>query len=172
VLRDVAAEFGMPMTSGRGFSSLPPRIKMRNRYRASGKQQFILIIVSDFDPAGEWIAQSFARSMRDDFDVKVHPIKAALTLEQVQGMDLPSSIDVKDSTHKKEFVRRYGRDQQPFELEALHPTQLQQIVNETIESVLNLALYNGEIRQAHEDARQITGIRQTVQDLLKDVKVS
>ena len=68
------------MTSGRGFCSLPPRYETAKRYRASGKQKLVLLIVSDFDPDGEEIANSYARSFRDDFDIDdVHAVKVALT---------------------------------------------------------------------------------------------
>ena len=169
ILKEVASEFAMPMTSGRGFSSLPPRYKMQQRYQRSGKERFILIIVSDFDPAGEAIAESFARSMRDDFRLDIHPIKTALTHEQVQRMNLPSSLDVKaESSHAKRFFRLYGRNQQPYELEALAPAVLQQIVRDTIESVLDLDRYNAEIRQAHEDASEIATARAAIAKLLQD----
>lgn len=47
-------------------------------------------MVSDFDPDGEEIAHSFARSMRDDFGIqKVHAVKVALTGEQVHEFGLP-----------------------------------------------------------------------------------
>jgi hypothetical protein len=171
ILHDVASEFAMPMTSGRGFASLPPRWKMCKRYQRSGKQDFILIIVSDFDPAGEAIAESYPRSMRDDFKIRIHPIKAALTYEQVRRMNLPSSLDVKaESSHAKRFFQLYGRTQQPYELEALAPDVLQQIVRETIDSVLDFDLYNAEVQQAHEDARQIAGARTTISELLKDFR--
>lgn len=168
ILRDTASEFALPLTSGRGFGSLPPRQKMRKRYLASGKERFILIIVSDFDPAGEVIAESYARSMRDDFGIGIYPIKAALTHDQVQRMDLPSSIDVKDSTHAVSFRRRYGRHQQPYELEALAPETLQDIVRQSIESVLDLDRYNAEVKQAHEDVRKIAGARAKIAELLQD----
>jgi hypothetical protein len=102
----VAEEFGIPITSGRGFSSLPPRIAMKNRYETSGKEKLIIILVSDFDPSGEWIATSFARSMRDDFGLDIHPFKAALTYEQVTTINLPPSVEIKmTGTHYKAWLK-------------------------------------------------------------------
>src|SRR5262249_55952988 len=64
IVRPVAMEYCVPLTIGRGYSSLPPRDKMAKRFRRSGKEQLILLVLSDFDPEGEDIAHSFARSMR------------------------------------------------------------------------------------------------------------
>lgn len=61
-LKPVAGEFCIRVTSGRGFSSLPPRYEMAVRYEKSGKDKLVLIIVSDFDPSGECIAQQGQRA--------------------------------------------------------------------------------------------------------------
>lgn len=179
ILRDVASEFGIPITSGRGFASLPPRIAMKNRFHRSGKEKLILILVSDFDPSGEWIATSFARSMRDDFDLEVHPIKAALTYEQVRTMpDLPQSVDTgekatDDNTHYKAFREKYGPvdEQGWYELEALAPTVLQDIVRKAIDGVIDRERFNAEVQKMQEEATDLAGLRRTVIDLLKTVKL-
>ena len=51
-LRKLAGKYTLPMTSGRGYSSLPPRKAMVDRFRASGKEKLIVPVVSDFDPEG------------------------------------------------------------------------------------------------------------------------
>src|SRR5207244_13084840 len=60
IIRPVAADYCIPLTIGRGYSSLPPRHAMAERYRKSGKDKLVLIVASDFDPEGEDIPHSFA----------------------------------------------------------------------------------------------------------------
>ena len=43
---------------------------MAQRFKCSGKAQLVLLVLSDFDPEGEDIGHSFARSMRDDFRIR------------------------------------------------------------------------------------------------------
>ena len=96
VLRHTAAKYRLPMVSGRGYCSGPPRHAIAERFRASGKQKLVLLMVGDFDPDGEDICHSFARSMRDDFGIaSVHPIKVALTAEQVERVSLPPLMKAK-----------------------------------------------------------------------------
>ncbi len=86
-VKSVASKFRIPMTSGRGYSSLPPRKDMVERFKASGRECLIVIVVSDFDPEGEDIPGSFGVSLRDDFhiaDNKLRIVKAALTAEQIE----------------------------------------------------------------------------------------
>ena len=63
------------MTSGRGYSSLPPRKDMVDRFRDSGREKLVVIVVSDFDPEGQDIPGSFGVSLRDDFGI-VRPATA------------------------------------------------------------------------------------------------
>ena len=68
---------------------------MAQRFKKSGKDKLVLLMVSDFDPDGEEIAHSFARSMRDDFGVAdIHPIKVALTAAQVKEVIEKSVVPV------------------------------------------------------------------------------
>src|SRR5581483_2779726 len=128
VIRPVAMDYCMPFTLGRGYSSLPPRHEMAKRFHLSGKEQLILLFLSDFDPEGEDIPHSFARSMRDDFGiVDVVPIKVGLTADQVQEMNLPARMTAKaTSSRYAKFTERHGND--VFELEAVPPERMQQIL--------------------------------------------
>src|SRR4029077_2901502 len=100
---------------------------MHQRFKASGKDKLIILALSDFDPEGEDIAHSFARSMRDDFGIEnVVPVKVALTAKQVQEMGLPPEMKAKTTSSRYEkFTERHGDD--VFELEAVPPRQLHQI---------------------------------------------
>jgi hypothetical protein len=164
ILAPVASRFTLPMTVGRGFASLPPRWKIAQRYRKSGKAKLVLIILSDLDPAGMTIAESFGRSLRDDFgipecDLVCH--KAALTIEQVEALNLPPRMEVKMSASTAaEYVRRYGR--YVWELEAVPPPKLQEILRGAISSVLDLDRLNAERRQEQQDAATLHGWRRAV----------
>jgi ParB-like nuclease domain len=170
IVEPVAGRYGLTMTSGRGYASLPPRINLKNRFKASGKDKLVLLIVSDFDPEGEDIAHSFSRSMRDDFHIDIHPVKIALTLEQTKTASIPVSVlDPKEgSSRTKRFIRTYGADQKVFELEASPPRQLQEIVSDAIDSVIDVDLFNAELRQEKQDATQIQARRQAVVDGLNE----
>jgi hypothetical protein len=169
IISPVAAEFCAPFTIGRGYSSLPPRQKMAERFRKSGKEKLILLVVSDFDPEGEDIAHSFARSLRDDFFISnIEPIKVCLTRDQVDDMNLPPMMKAKkaSSRHDK-FVERHGND--VFELEAVPPEELQKILRQSIDSVLDVRAFNAEIEAEKRDAAHLAGVRRAVQQQLQGV---
>src|SRR5262249_47216456 len=101
-LRPVAMEYTIPYTIGRGYSSLPPRRDMADRFRRSGKERLILLVLCDFDPEGEDIGRAFAQSMRDDFRIgTIRPIKVSLTAEQVDNLGLPPNLTAKKASSRR-----------------------------------------------------------------------
>ena len=172
VLKPVAADYCVPLTTGRGYCSLPPRHAMAQRFEKSGKDKLVLLFVTDFDADGEEIAHSFARSMRDDFGIDaIHPIKVALTGEQVREYKLPPIMRAKESSvHHDKFVAKHGHD--VFELEALAPEVLQTILRKAIESVIDREAYADEIAAEREDAAHLAAIRQMVLGALKEMDLN
>jgi hypothetical protein len=162
ILRPVAGEYTIPLTTGRGYCSIPPRHKMAQRFAASGKEKLILLMVTDFDPDGEDIAHSFARSMRDDFGVDaIHPIKVALTAEHIRRFNLPPGMRAKKTSARyKAFVNEHGRN--VYELEALAPQVLQQLVREAVEAVIDREALDAEVQAEGKDAAFLAGVRRSV----------
>ena len=159
IIRPIAMEYCIPLTIGRGFCSLPPRYDMAMRFKKSGKESLIILVVSDFDPEGEEIAHSFARSMRDDFGIKkIVPIKVALTAEQVREYELPPQMNAKQgSVNLKRFESKHGN--QVFELEALEPADLQRILREKIDEVIDVEKFNQELDLEKDEAGEIEDFR-------------
>lgn len=83
IIRPIAMKYHIPYTIGRGYSSINPRRDLAVRFEGNEKVKLVTLILSDLDPDGDEIAQSFARSMRDDFGIeKIYPIKVALCVGQ------------------------------------------------------------------------------------------
>jgi ParB-like nuclease domain len=169
ILEPVAANYRIPLTIGRGYCSLPPRNAMAQRFEASGKEKLILLILCDFDPEGEDICNSFARSMRDDFGIEdIFPVKVALTSNQVEELRLPPVMQAKKTSSRyRGFFDRHGDN--VFELEAVPPDRLQAILREAIDSVLDIEAFNAEIDGEKNDARYLHGLRQALKERIQDV---
>lgn len=163
----VCAEFSIAMTSGRGYSSIPPRAKIAQRYEDSGKEKLIVVLVSDFDPEGENIGEAFARSMRDDFGVeRIEAVKAALTATQVKSFKLPPLFEAKvTSSRASRFVEEHGNN--VWELEALAPQKLQEIVRDCLLGVLDVDMLNRERLAEAEDARKLRELREAARAAIR-----
>lgn len=170
IVQTIAARYTIPLTSGRGFCSIPPRQQMLQRYRKSGKDRLILIVVSDFDPEGESICESFARSMRDDFECDISAVKAALTYSQTQELELPPALTAKDTSSRYAgFVQQFGHD--VYELEALPPEQLQDLVDNAVRSVIDVDLFNAEQEKERSDSQWLDLTRRRLMAAMAEVKI-
>ncbi|MBA4144025.1 MAG: ParB N-terminal domain-containing protein [Nitrosospira sp.] len=162
IIEKVARDYCIPVTTGRGFSSLSPRYDLYARFKRSGKKKLILLMLTDFDPDGEQIAASFARSMRDDFGLmNVHAMKVALTAEDVELHNLPSDLDAKPSSpNYSKFIEKYGH--KAVELDAAPVELLQKKLRDAIESAIDVAEFNAQIDLEKEDAAIVEAYRRTV----------
>ena len=160
ILLPIADEYTIPLTIGRGYCSLAPRHEMAMRWASSGKP-LVLLIISDLDPDGQEIAQSFARSLRDDFGISaIFPIQIAITQQQVEEFDLPPNLLEAKQTSSRygKFVDQHGTD--VYEVEALQPEDLQQIVRDAIEGVLDMDTFNAEREAETQDGAFLSSVRQ------------
>ena len=163
VIERVAREYCIPITTTRGYASIPPRYEVNRRYKQSGKTKLILLCLTDFDPDGDQIAESFCRSMRDDFYIRnIQSFKVALTREDVEKYDLPSDMDAKKSSpNYKKFFERYGSNR-AVELDAAPVELLQQKLRGEIESLLDMEEFNAQLKIQEQEALEIQARRTVV----------
>jgi hypothetical protein len=167
VLEQVAREYCIPITTTRGYASIPPRHDVYRRYKQSGKSKLILLCLTDFDPDGDEIAESFCKSMRDDFGItNIQSFKVALTREDVEKYDLPSDMDAKKtSVNYKKFFERYGSNR-AVELDAAPVELLQEKLRGAIESVLDMDEFNAQMKIEEQDAIELKARRTVVLETL------
>jgi hypothetical protein len=170
IVRPVASKFCIPVTIGRGYSSLPPRIGMFQRYELSGKDWLVVLFLGDHDPEGWNIAEAFAKSMRDDFGVaKIKAVKVALKPEQVAELGLPPNTDAKPSSSRfKKFAARFGPA--AYELEAVAPATLQGWLDEVVRSVINIDRFNEQVAQEKKDAAAVAAFKNASVEYLKTLR--
>ena len=167
VIESVAREYCITCTTGRGYSSLSPRYDLARRYQHAGKEELVLFFLTDFDPDGEQIAASFAASMRDDFGIEtIHPVKVALTAEDVKNNDLPSDMDAKESSpNYQKFLQRYGT--KAVELDAAPVALLQGQLRAAIEGWIDIEAFNAQIELERADSAIIEAHRRAAIHAIK-----
>ena len=170
VVESVAQEYCIPVTTGRGFSSLSPRYELQQRFLRSGKSRLVLLMLTDFDPDGEVIASSFARSLRDDLGlINIEAVKVALNADDVAKYNLPSDMDAKPSSpNYQAFVERFGT--KAVELDAIPVKLLQQKLRGAIEQYLDMDELNSQVRLESEDATEIEAYRLILMETITPIK--
>jgi len=172
IVKKVAMEYCIPITSGRGNSSKAPLWQIVKRFKASGKEKLILLLLSDFDSDGISITDSVVGYMLNDFaahgitEKTLHPVRMGLWKHQVEAMNNPPKSlepNLRSSNYTR-FVEEYGTD--CWELEAIPPEQLQQIVREVIDSVIDVDAFNAEVAAERADAARLQATRNQLREVL------
>ena len=170
ILEGVAADYSIPLTINRGMSGPTVKKKIVDRYLRSKKRNLILLVVSDLDPAGMSIAQDIRDAFERDFGInedRIEVYKAALTIDQVNEMELEPSMDAKESSPTyAEFVREYGTTN-AYELEALEPADLQEVLEAAIWDVMSMGAYDAEVELQKKDAVSIAAAKKLVVEFMK-----
>lgn len=127
-------------------------------------------MISDLDPAGDAIAQDIRDAFERDFDIpadRIEVYKVALDMDQVRELDLEPSMEAKESSPTyAEFVNKHDTSM-AYELEALEPADLQQILEQAVEEVMDMTAYQAELDQEKKDAVAIKAAKNMVVDFLK-----
>lgn len=169
VVERVAIDYCIPVTTTRGYSSLTPRYEISQRFSRSGKKQLVLLILADFDPDGEEIAASLARSMRDDFGVSefsMRAIKVGLTHEDILNNDFPSDLEAKlSSPNYKKFVDKYG--ERVVELDAAPVDWIQDKLRTAIETELDMDEFTAQETLERDDSAKLEAQRRLVYKALE-----
>ena len=144
-IESIASDFGVVVHSSGGFDSLTAKRSFGAEIADWAKLGLptIVLHIGDFDPSGETMFSAlsedvwfFAEGHHRGSDPKF--VRLALTPEQITEFNLPSA-PAKKSTHSKNFVG------EAVQLEALDPRQLRAIIRESIESRLNLDIYQQQL---------------------------
>lgn len=163
-IEPICAKYHIPYMIGRGFSCLDIRYKLYRRFIQSQKVQLVLLILSDLDPDGVEIFNSFPRSMRDDFGIDecfIHTVRVAMRPDQVQKYNLPTSVEANpDSSNYEKFVDKYGT--QAYELEAMPPEMLQDELDLEIRKVIDWQAFNAEQQLEDDEIYEIQIQKQTL----------
>ena len=84
ILEKVVEDYSIPLTINRGMSGPTMKKKIAGRYARSKKENLILLVVSDLDPAGDAIAQDIRDAFERDFGIHkdwIEVYKVALNIE-------------------------------------------------------------------------------------------
>ncbi len=173
ILKPVAQEYTIPVSTIRGMGSTPPKKKLVERYRRSRKGKLILLVVSDLDPAGDAIADDLVKCFRRDYGIRnIEAYKVALTIEQVEQFGLTPSMDAKEeSPTYNAFVEKYDGMTDAYELEAMEPSDLSETLASAIEDVIDIERYNEELAAEEVDSQKIIAIQERVEAFLESLQI-
>ncbi|MGI9076096.1 MAG: hypothetical protein ACR2G6_02060 [Gemmatimonadaceae bacterium] len=156
VFERAANEWRVPFFSCRGYTSDSEVWAAAQRLVDVGKERTIVLHFGDHDPSGIDMTRDITDrlEMFSECASEIEIRRIALTMEQVRQYNPPPNPAKQTDARYESYKRDYGN--QSWELDALTPTVLAELVRDEIMNVLDLKAW--EQAQAEEQAeREIIG---------------
>lgn len=142
VVAKVCSEYYVDFFSCRGFCSDSETYKAGKRMKwkmAQGKK-VVLLYLGDHDPSGIDMSRDIPKKLEmfsksDKIDFR----RIALTMEQIEKYNLPPNPAKESDKRYGSYIEKYGNH--CWELDALEPSVLMEIIRENIKNVLDISKF-------------------------------
>jgi hypothetical protein len=172
IRKHVAAVLRLPLTSMRGYGSYPASRDIAARFRRSGKDNLVVVYISDLDPEGMNMPAAFKKYLRYDFNVEATVLRAAVTPDQVERYALEPDANVKSGTAEKRgssraaaFIAEHG--DQCWELDSMPPQSLIDEVLNVSKSCLDIDVLNTAMERERQADIKLARLNAAVAELIR-----
>jgi len=130
-------------------------------------QQPIVLYFGDWDPSGVNMIYAAMQTLNDELGLyKVKYYRAGINSEHfIAILSDPIPIKPKD-TRSKRFINQHGPT--AYELDAIHPEQLQKLVRTSIEAFTDMSEYEENTEKEDVDRDTIWDLKVDVENYVED----
>lgn len=157
VVEPVCQELRVPYFACRGYSSQSEQWRSGRRFRAqiAAGQRVLILHLGDHDPSGLDMTRDnddrlrmFAKAYDGVFEVR----RLALNMDQVEQYNPPPNPAKATDSRFAGYIAEYGDES--WELDALEPQVISDLIRQNIEGVINYEEWN-QIVEEEESARTV-----------------
>jgi hypothetical protein len=152
VLSPIANKWHIYLNVNRGYSSATALYDASKRFLMNPDKTCILLYLGDHDPSGLDMVRD-VRFRLTEFGCDVEVIPIALTFEQVRKYNPPPNPAKVTDSRAKGYINEFGR--QSWEVDALPPDVMINLVNSAVESYVDVEKMNMVKKQESEDMKQL-----------------
>jgi hypothetical protein len=173
VFNKVAEKFSIPVVVCRGFSSISFIKNYVDRIEKQSNYFPTILYYGDLDPSGWQMPIALKETLQNNFYHAPEIYRGALNEDQVKKYNLPNDPDALKSTdtRAKNYVKQFGN--LAVELDALHPQDLTEIVQNDIISFIDVDRYDDKVREYNLEIDQVKALKDKakvkVQELLEAI---
>lgn len=163
VLSPITEKYHINLMVNRGYSSctaMHDAFERIERAERKGKTATILYL-GDHDPSGLDMVRDIEARL-NEFGVSPEVVAIGLTMAQIKKYNPPPNPAKITDPRAKEYIRNYG--QKSWEVDALNPKTLNELVKKNVESRIDMDKYEEQVQQEEEDKEELRGIAQKFED--------
>lgn len=158
VLQPVCSSLDISFTANKGYSSSSAMYETSKRFLSAGSRgkDLHVIYLGDHDPSGIDMTRDVADRLStflqgEDFFVEVHRI--ALNMDQVEELNPPENPAKITDSRASKYIERFGESS--WELDAIEPRQLADLVTEAVESLADMDLLEKNKRKQERQRAEL-----------------
>lgn len=160
VLEPIALEYHVTLMVNKGYSSSSAMYESAQRLLLSARDadNVFIFYIGDLDPSGE----DMVRDIQDRLDTFTHDrlplkvMKLALTPAQVRRYSPPPNPTKLTDSRAEAYIREHGHE--CWEVDALEPKVLHQIISDALENVIDKKKMKRVIRRENKDKKRIVSV--------------
>lgn len=159
VLKRITSYYHINLMVNRGYSSctaIHDAYKRFEKQEDLGKQVHILYL-GDYDPSGLDMIRDI-RERLEEFGVNPTVKPIGLTRKQIDKYNPPPNPAKITDPRAKWYIAEHGNVS--WEVDALNPKTLNQLVKSNVEKLINMDLFKNKINQEEEDKKTLLSLTQ------------
>ena len=154
ILEPLTKKYHIHLVVNRGYSSASAMYDASKRFlQAIGQDHKVVVLyLGDHDPSG----LDMDRDIKDrieEFGAEIEYKRIGLTWEQIQQYHPPPNPAKFQDPRAAEYIKKYGRSS--WEVDALPPNVLHQLVEKSIQNYVDRAKYNAWIDKETKEIKQL-----------------
>lgn len=154
VLEPITRDYHVHLLVNRGYSSISAMHDSAIRFRVAeqNEKNCFLLYLGDHDPSGEDMVRDIEHRL-DELRAIVDVSKIAITLEQIERYNPPPNPAKITDPRARAYIAEYGEDS--WEVDALPPVVLNEVLTEALENLVDRELYDAKIDLEDEDKEKM-----------------
>jgi hypothetical protein len=155
--------------SCKGYTSQSEMWRAAERFRQYNDdgQQPVVIHLGDHDPSGIDMTRDITDRINDVFGVDVEVNRIALNYDQIERYSPPPNPAKMSDSRFESYRKLHGSES--WELDALEPRLLDQLIVQTIDQYLDCELYDAVVEREREEKRLLNQVASQWSSLLTHV---
>jgi hypothetical protein len=167
VVRKACSKTRTPFFSCRGYTSVSEIWGAAERMKRRADKEKIIIHLGDHDPSGQDMTRDIQERM-NLFGAKVQVKRIALNMNQVEEYNPPPNPAKQTDKRYKGYVKQFGKH--CWELDALRPEVIEELIDSTIRQYLDLNQFNKMVQEEEEQQKELIAIAGNYAGALKGAR--
>jgi hypothetical protein len=179
IIKDLSSFFGCSCISGKGQNSLGAMEDLLReiKKRAGDNKPIYILTMTDYDPAGYYIADTFKNQI-DDLSL-ILELKSSVQIKRIgitPNQLTPQEVEANKYSPKKANIEKWmqltnGINGEPkgLELDAFSPARIREIFIQSIKPYIDTKLYYDFIKQSYLQKLILEAMQEKAEAISKDV---